>query len=244
MIIENIEIFRMKCIDKKLLVNYNRNQYIRIDKPVKEIAKLEINCYDYDSKEKIEDLELNGDENVIIYKNEEGDGDEFINIFCKARMMITKEETINEDRYKKLPENIEYVIVNNKIYEVKEEFEMIRFMSEERFMEYIGEMERQGKINKNNKNGETALMIACYNKMERVALELIAKMSEGAIKKWNKYGIALHYACKNEMERVAMELIKSKNIIKKIKMSKNIKISYKTENRNREKRMRINNYIK
>jgi ankyrin repeat protein len=198
----------MESIDKKLSVNYNRNQYVKIDKPVEEIVKIEIYFYgDYDDYDMIEDLELEGDENVIIYKNK-GNGDEFINIFCKARMMITTEDTINEDKYKKLPENVEYVIVNNKIYEIKDEFEMMKFMSEERFMEYIGEMERHGKINENNKKGETILYWACSNNMERVAMELIPKMSEEAINKWNEDGeTALYWACRNKMERVAMELI-------------------------------------
>ena len=52
----------------------NRNQYIKINKSVEEIAKIKIDYYD--KKEKIEDLELKGDENVLIYKDEEGNGDE------------------------------------------------------------------------------------------------------------------------------------------------------------------------
>jgi hypothetical protein len=203
--IENIEFVRME-------INYNRNKYIRMDKSVEEIAKIKINFYNYNSKDNIEDLELNGDENVIIYKNDYGYGDEFINIYNKVKIMITTEDTINEDKYKKLPENVEYVIVDNLIYEVKDEFEMMRFMSKERFNEYI-EVERHGKINENNKNGETALTTACKKgmervAMERVAMELIPKMSEEAINKWNKGGYtALIWACQNKMERVAMELI-------------------------------------
>jgi hypothetical protein len=203
--IENIEIFRMECIDKKLSVNYNRNQYIKINKSVEEIAKIKI---DYNNIEKIEDLELEGDENVLIYKNKEGNGDEFINIYSGTRIMITTEETINEDKYKKLHVNVDYVIVKNRIYEVKDEFEMMRFMSEERFIEYIEEVERHGKVNESNKDGYTALMISCYKGMERVAMELIPRMSEEGINKWNKDGeTALYYACKNKWERVAMELI-------------------------------------
>ena len=41
--------------------------------------------------------------------------------------------------------------LNGKIYEVKEEFDMMCFMEKERFEEYIKEVERQGKINENNK---------------------------------------------------------------------------------------------
>ncbi len=205
MMIKYIEIFRIECIDKKLSVNYNRNQYIKINKSVEEIAKIKI---DYNNIEKIEDLELEGDENVLIYKNKEGNGDEFINIYCKTRIMITTEETINEDKYKKLPENVDYVIVDRAIYEVKEDFAMMRFKSSKRFEEYIEEIERHGKVNESNKDGYTALMIACYKGMERVAMELIPRMSEEAINKWDDEGrTALYYACRNKMERVAMELI-------------------------------------
>jgi ankyrin repeat protein len=193
----------------------NRNQYIKIEGTVVEISKIEIDFEDedfededYDDEDRIEDLGLEEEPNVLIYKNEEGNGDEFINIYRGARIMITTEKTINEDKYKKLPENVDYVIVDNRIYEVKVEFEMMYFKSSKRFMEYIGELERHGKINENNKNGETALIVACKNKMERVAMELIPKMKEDVINKWTSYGdTALIWACVNKMENVAMELI-------------------------------------
>jgi hypothetical protein len=198
-------------------IKYNRNQYIRIDKSVEKISKMNIYIknYYYNFTEKIEDLELEGDENMIIYRNEIGNGDEFINIYSGAKIMITTEKTINEDKYKKLPESVDYVIVDRLVYEVKDEFDMMKFKSEKRFREYIEEVERQGKINENNKNGETVLTIACKNEiaskngMERVAMEIIPRMSDEAINKWNnKFGnTALILACYNKMERVALELI-------------------------------------
>jgi hypothetical protein len=105
-------------------IKYNKNQYIRIDKSVEEISNMKtyIKNYHYNYKDEIEDLELGGDENVIIYRNEIGNGDEFINILGCVRIMITTEETINKDRYKKLPESVDYVIVDNEAYEVKNEF--------------------------------------------------------------------------------------------------------------------------
>ncbi len=193
-------------------IKYNRNQYIRIDKSVEEIAKIKINFnnYHYNYKDKIEDLELEGDENVLINNNYTGNGDEFINIHRGVKIMITTEGTIKEDRYKKLPENVDYVIVDNRIYEVKDEFDMMRFMikeRKERFSGYIEEV-KNSMINANNKNGEKALILACENKMERVAMELIPKMSEEAINKWGDNGrTALNWTCENKMERVAMELI-------------------------------------
>jgi len=48
-------------------IKYNRNQYIRIDKSVEKISKMNIYIknYYYNFTEKIEDLELEGDENMI-----------------------------------------------------------------------------------------------------------------------------------------------------------------------------------
>jgi ankyrin repeat protein len=187
----------------------DRNQYKRIEGTVEEISKTYINFNDYDSKDKIEDLELGGEENVLIYRGN-GNGDEFINIYSGIRIMITTERTINGDRYKKLPENVDYVIVKNRVYEVKNEFDMMKFKSEGRFREYIEELERQGKINENNKRGETALMIACYKEMETDAMRLITKMSVDTINKWNKEGeTALIKACENGMERV-VEMIRER----------------------------------
>jgi ankyrin repeat protein len=140
--------------------------------------------------------------------------------------MITKKWMINEDKYKKLPENVDYVIVNNEVYEVKEDYEivnnevyevkedyeMIYFMSKKRLNEYIEELTRQGRINESNKNKNTIMMIVCKNKMESVAMKLIPRMSEEAINKQSKEGeTALMVACKNGMKRVAMELIPKMN---------------------------------
>ena len=162
----------------------------------------------YNDKAGIIDLELEGDENVLIYRNEYGDGEELINILSSIRIMITTELTIYNDKYRKLPKNIEYVIVEGKIYDVREEFEMMNFMKKESFKEYIEEEMRKGRINESNKNGETLLLMACYRRMEEEAMELIPRMTEDGISKWNKKGeTALIWACYRKMKKVALNLI-------------------------------------
>ncbi len=208
MMIEYIEIFRMGCIGKKLSVNYNRNQYIRIDKSVEEMAKIDIyfDDYEYEDEERIEDLELKGDENVIIYKyNKYSD---LINIYGGIRIMITDKEMLREDRYKELPENIEYVIVKKKVYEVRKEEEMMRFMSNRRIKEYVEEMIRNGRQNMINKKGETVLYWLCKKEMEEEAIELISKMDEEIINGSDRKGrTILNMACENVMKRLSIELI-------------------------------------
>lgn len=43
--------------------------------------------------------------------------------------MITTEKTINKNRYKKLPHNVDFVIIEKEVYKVKDENEMLRFAS-------------------------------------------------------------------------------------------------------------------
>ena len=144
---------------------------------------------------------------MLIYKNERGDGEEFVNIYRTVEIMITTEETIYNDKYKKLPDNIEYVIVENKIYRVKDEFNMIMFMSWRKKEEYIRRMIEEGRVNENNDKGETALYLACEDGMG-IAMELIPRMSDTAIDKCTKAGrTALYSACFMGTETVALELV-------------------------------------
>jgi ankyrin repeat protein len=75
------------------------------------------------------------------------------------------------------------------------------------YVDEIGELCKPDCI---NKNGNTALILACGNKMENVALKLIDKFGELCepeciSKKYNM--TALSWACMNTMENVALKLI-------------------------------------
>jgi hypothetical protein len=209
-----------------------RNRYIRIDGGLDEILKYEINFEKYNDIDKIEDLEVVGDENVLLYCNIEDDmvdimtyeqyerykeinrrrEDEFINIYSGVRVLITLKDTINEDKYKKLPKSIEYVIVvedeQRYIYR-NEDFEMMNFMKKETLEKYVREeIMRGARYNEYNMMGETTLNIVCRKGLDELAIELILRMNEESINRCNKKGeTALISACEKEMEEVAMELI-------------------------------------
>jgi hypothetical protein len=141
-----------------------RNQYIKIDNTIEEIAKTKIK-FDgrYDDREGIEELGIEEGVNVLIYKNERGDGEEFINIYSGIRVLITTKKTIDTDRYKKLPENIEYVIIDRMIYSKREEIEMMEFKSRGSLEEYAGELVRSGRYEERNKRGESILYWLVYS---------------------------------------------------------------------------------
>lgn len=191
----------------------NKNQYIRIEGTVEEIGKMETRILSiYYWRRKLEELELEGDENVLIYSNEKGDGEEFINIYSKIRIMITDRGTIEEDKYKKLPKNIEYVIVENMIYDVKEELDMMYYMKKDTLKEKIREIIGRGIYNDSSMNGNTALMAVSYHGLEDEIKELNRMMRGEMISKWNKYGYtALMMICRNGMEEIGIEMIEKMN---------------------------------
>ncbi len=77
--------------------------------------------------------------------------------------------------------------------------------------EFALELIKSGKINlaSVNSNGDTALIVACYKKMENVSLELIKTGYSMPSAINSKVNTALILACGNKMEKVALELIKT-----------------------------------
>jgi hypothetical protein len=159
----------------------NNNKYYNIGRKEEKEEK-----YFEEDNKKIEDLEIEDNSNVMIYMNERVKGEEFINIYSGARIMITTKGTINNDRYKELPITIENVIIaeirdikakddkeyiqklikKNKKYDIRDDFEMMRFMKVDTFEKYINEVIIPNKrYNEQNKNGETALICAFMNRV-------------------------------------------------------------------------------
>ena len=93
-------------------MTYINNQYIRLDKPIEEIAKIEIKT---DGKNKlIEDIEIGDyDVNVVIAY---GDKVEYDNIYGGVKILITDEEALKKNEYI-IPEYIEKIIVYGCVYE-------------------------------------------------------------------------------------------------------------------------------
>ena len=93
------------------MASYKNNQYIRLDIPLEEIAKIEIKT---DGNNRlIEELEIKEDEpNIIIAY---GKKVRYDNIYSSVRILITDFETLM-GKIEEIPDFIEVVIVNNKIY--------------------------------------------------------------------------------------------------------------------------------
>ncbi len=187
----------------------SQNKYLRTEQTLKELSRMLLSI----RREvvKIEDLEIEGEPNVLIYVNSRSDGEEFVNIYGSVRIMVTKFETIDKDRYKKLPEHIEYVISDGVVFEVRNEMEMMRFMSNKSKAEYVREKIYRGEVNEVNRMGETMLIILCLSCMEDEALNLMERMSDEVVKmiyiKGSVYGSVLSIAIHYKMKRLAIAMI-------------------------------------
>ena len=201
-------------------MSYTNNQYIRLDKPIEEIAKIEIET---NKKNKlIEDIELgDNDVNVVIAN---GDKVVYNNIYGGIKILITDEKALLKNEFK-IPEYIEKIIVHGCVYENnKREIERIKEglkNGSELIIAIEGRNERLAlellkreeiNVNKMNKYGNTALILACCNKMESVALKLLEREDINVNQVNIKGYIALMMACINIMERVALKLLEREDI--------------------------------
>ena len=95
-------------------MTYTNNQYLRLDIPLEDIAKIEIKT-DKNNKT-ISDLEIKEEEpNIVIAYGGINKKIDYINIFSSVRILITNIETLI-GKIEEIPDFIEVVIVSNKIY--------------------------------------------------------------------------------------------------------------------------------
>jgi ankyrin repeat protein len=200
----------------------NGNQYIRLEGTIEDIAnmKIKFDYKTYDYKELI-DLEIGTEEpNVLIYhinnikKTREEIQSEYINIYSKIKIIISSFHSFNDftrnlygDGYKKLPKHIEYLILDDTIYKLDNEFEMMEFMAKKTFKNYIkNEVIKNERWNDENRYGETALFycVSTKRKTDELTLELLQRMSAEKI----YTGIILLKAILFNKWRIVKELIK------------------------------------
>jgi len=213
---------------------YTNNQYIRLNKPLEEIAKIERKT---DKKNRmISDLDIKDYEpNVIIAYGIDNKID-YCNIFSSVRILITDIKTLY-GKIEEIPEFIEVIIVDNLIYYDKndvnsdKDFDLLLFENnEERFEMKVERLIERGKINSYNNVGDTILNYLIINKKEKKAIELIDKMEIETINKVRKNGYpiliwvkigepvetygrsALILACYKKMESVALKLLERGDI--------------------------------
>ena len=198
-------------------MTYINNQYIRLDKPIEEIAKIEIKT---DKKNKmISDLEIKKYNPYIVIAYGINNRIDYCNIYSSVRILITDLETL-KGRIEEIPEFIEVIIMNNKIYydrnekESDKEFDLLYFENDkDRFEMKVERLIERGKINSSNKIGDTILNYLIMNKKEEKALELIERMEIESINKVNEYkSTALVYACCKNIETVALKLLEREDM--------------------------------
>ena len=95
---------------------YRENEYLRIEKKVEEISRMRIKIMSSPIKRPkgIEELEINVEEpNVLICEGDENVIMRYENIYPSVRIIITDAESIRNERWKEVPEYVEYILVNN-----------------------------------------------------------------------------------------------------------------------------------
>lgn len=119
------------------------NQYIRVNT---EKNRNYIDTYKHFREFKNQDILIsdisllaNEEPNILLYAKYTYDEErvDFENIYHSVRILVTEKILIDEDKYLEIPNYIEKIIILNLEYDIKDDFEMIEFMSNERFSEYV-----------------------------------------------------------------------------------------------------------
>jgi len=164
----------------------NNCQYYKLVSPIEEIAKLKVNKINY---KLIEDIDV-GDTipNVLVYFYKDDNKPNYNNIFPSVKILITNNQGLKNGLWKEIPEYIEYIINENRIYKNnRDKFDFIYFENKEEQKKIIHQLINEGRINERNIYGGTVLHLACYLKMQDESIKLIDRMSDEAINKYDNY---------------------------------------------------------
>ena len=207
-------------------MNVDNYTYINLSNPLITFFKVKTNVF-----KPIENIDIDNEApNLLIFNPDNENRYEKINynnIYPTVKILLTNKYGLTNGLWKKIPEFIEYIIVNCRIYKNdKNKLNFLFFETNENKREIIEQIIIEEKFNdvsiyeyygpENFKIkettvvcDETALMQACIDKKNTdLALKLIDKMSDMAINKWNIRGqTALLICCKNGLIDIANKLI-------------------------------------
>jgi hypothetical protein len=169
-------------------INYNKNEYIRLEKSGEEIYKDIISgkmtFYIY-IKTDLEELEIDGikEPDTLIYFKSKTEIN-FRNIYYSVRTIIIDEEVII-DRWMEIPEEIENIIVvccNKDVYLLKNnksKLDFIHFNNKKRQKEIIDEMVLEGRELEENKLGRAPISYLLYSPYEeKEIIKILDKKDE------------------------------------------------------------------
>lgn len=195
-------------------MEFENYQYIKLDLPIEKIAKIKvIDDRNINNYKTIEDIKIEIENpNIFIYKVNFNKEPNYYNIFPTVKILITNERGLWYELWNKIPDYIEHIIVNNRIYiNNKNEFDFIEFTYD--LEETIDKFIDEGKINDYNIFGETLLYHACRINIIKAANKLIDLMNEDAINKTNIQGLsALYWVCYTQIIRIDYDYITKKDI--------------------------------
>ena len=162
---------------------YNNYEYIRVEENIEEISKIKIKTNKL--YRKIEDIEIDIIEpNILTYYYDKNmENIKLENIYSGVKILITSKELMIK-KYKEIPEYIENIIVDGKIYYNNgNKLEYIDFMSVSELDEIIDNYIYNNRCNEVNSRGQIILERAIISFHKRTN-EIIDKTSEENINKY------------------------------------------------------------
>ena len=197
-------------------MEFENFQYVNIDLPIEEIAKIKV-CdlilrkgksklyYDRIRYKAIEDIEIKDImPNVLIYEldyevyySHREIKPDYDNIFGTVKILITNRSGIKDRLWREIPDFIEYIIVEGRIYKnSKDKFDFINF--ELKLIKHDIKLNRDEIYRCNNYNKFIREEFDRLLKMKKEKLKVINELiEEERINEWNIFGeTVLYYICK------------------------------------------------
>lgn len=184
------------------------NRYETMGKTLEELSKeyIMVDC----KNRKLEDLDIGLElPNVLYYIETEETGKvDFINIFSSVRVLVTDYWTLINN-YNKIPEYVEYIVGNNKIYRNnRDKRDFIEYEKDIKEREEIIRRWIEEDVNYVNIEGQTVLIYALLNNMKEEVKKILMSNFE-CINRKNIYDRNILYyvsiSSNDEIKRMIME---------------------------------------